>query len=151
MRFLRSRKLPAQLEIPKGIRPRVERLEDRLAPSVTLGVSVDGMNTSNNSCNCQPPDPIAAVGPYHVVEMVNTAIEVFDKSGNVTNAPQSTLTFFSNHIKANQSDPFVFYDELGGKFVAGILDYRSSNSSNYVDFATGVDSSSGITWTLRSP
>jgi hypothetical protein len=129
----------------------VEKLEDRTTPSVTLGVSVDGMNTTNNSCNCQPPDPIAAVGPYHVVEMVNTAIEVFNKSGNVTSAPQSTLKFFSNHIRANQSDPFVFYDELGGKFVAGILDYRSTSSSNYVDFATGVDSSSGITWTLRSP
>src|SRR5713226_4836512 len=110
MRFLRSRKLPAQLEIPKGLRPRVERLEDRLAPSVTLGVSVDGMNTTNNSCNCQPPDTIVAAGPNHLVEMVNTAIEIFNKDGTVASGPQSLLNFFSNHIHANQSDPFVTYD-----------------------------------------
>src|SRR6516162_3026010 len=95
----------------------VEVLEDRLTPSVTLGVSVDGMNTTNNSCNCQPPDTIAAAGPNHVVEMVNTAIEVFNKSGNVTSAPQSLLTFFSNHHNANQTDPFVFYDDIKGQFV----------------------------------
>jgi len=151
MRFLRSRKLPAQLEIPKGLRPRVERLEDRLAPSVTLGVSVDGMNTTNNSCNCQPPDTIVAAGPDHLVEMVNTAIEIFNKDGSVASAPQSLLTFFSNHIHANQSDPFVTYDELAGKFVVGVLDYSSGNRANSVDFATGVDSPSGVTWTLHSP
>ena len=139
------------LEVPKGVRPRVERLEDRLAPSVTLGVSVDGMNTTNNDCNCQPPDTIVAAGPDHVVEMVNTAIEVFNKSGSVTSSPQSLLSFFSNHINANQSDPFVAYDELGGKFVAGAIDYSSGNRGNDVDFATGVDSPSGITWTLHAP
>src|SRR5258708_2769264 len=151
MNFFRSRRLPALLEIPKGIRPRVERLEDRLVPSVTLGVSVDGMNTSNNSCNCQPPDTIVAAGPNHIVEMVNTAIEVFNKDGTVASAPQALLSFFSNHINGNESDPFVFYDEIGGKFGAGILDYSRSNAANYVDFATGVDSTSGITWTLHSP
>lgn len=135
----------------KSAKLSVERLEDRTTPSVTLGVSVDGMNTTNNSANVQPPDTIAAAGPNHVVEMVNLAVEVFDKSGNVTSAPQSLLTFFSNHINRNQSDPFVFYDELGGKFVAGVLDYSNSNNKDYVDFATGVDSPSGITWTLHSP
>jgi hypothetical protein len=42
----------------------LETLEDRTTPSVTLGISVDGMNTTNNSCNCQPPDTIAAAGAY---------------------------------------------------------------------------------------
>jgi hypothetical protein len=151
MRFFRSKKSPALLERRKGMRPRVELLEDRTTPSVTLGVSVDGMNTTNNSCNCQPPDTIAAAGPNHVIEMVNTAIEVFDKAGNVTSAPQSLLTFFSNHINANQSDPFVMYDEAAGKFVVGILDYSSTSAANDIDFATGVDSPSGITWTLATP
>jgi hypothetical protein len=86
----------------------------------------------------------------HVVEMVNTAIEFLDKSGNVTSAPQSLLNFFANHINANQSDPFVFYDNIKGQFVTGVLDY-AGNGANYVDFATGVDSSSGITWTLAPP
>src|SRR5713101_1900834 len=151
MRFL-SLFGPSLLEQKKkSLRLIVEQLEDRTLMSVTVGVSVDGMNTTNNSCNCQPPDTIAAAGPNHVVELVNTAIEVFDKAGNVTSAPQSLISFFTNHMSANQSDPFVFYDELAGKFVAGILDYKSTNSANHIDFATGVDSPSGITWTLHSP
>ena len=129
----------------------VERLEERTVPSVTLGVSVDGMNTTNNSCNCQPPDTIVAAGPNHVVELVNTAIEVFNKNGTVANAPESLLTFFSNHHYANQSDPFVAYDEIVGRFVVGVLDYSSGTRGNYVDFATGVDNTSGITWTLHAP
>jgi hypothetical protein len=88
------------------ILPAVELLEDRTVPSVTVGVSVDGMNTTNNSCNCQPPDTIVAAGPNHVVELVNTAIEVFNKSGVVTSAPESLATFFSPK-NPNQSDPFV--------------------------------------------
>src|SRR6516225_3112326 len=79
---------------PVLARVAVELLEDRTLPSVTVGVSVDGMNTTNNSCNCQPPDTIAAAGPNHIVHMVNTAIEVFDKSGAVTSAPESLATFF---------------------------------------------------------
>jgi hypothetical protein len=152
MKFLRrSKQLPEAPRPWRRTRPQLERLEDRALPSVIVGVSVDGMNTTNNDCNCQPPDPIAAAGPNHVVQMVNTAIEVFDKSGNVTSSPESLLNFFSNHKKANQSDPFVLYDEIKGQFIAGVLDYGSTGSSNYIDFATGTDSASGITWTLRSP
>src|SRR5919108_5084983 len=99
--------------------PTTELLEDRTLPSVTVGVSVDGMNTTDNFCGCQPPDTIAAAGQYHVVEMVNTAIEVFNKDGTVASAPESLATFF-HPTNANQSDPFVFYDEIAGKFVAGV-------------------------------
>jgi hypothetical protein len=137
-----KRKMAARLKL--------EGLEDRVTPSVTLGVSVDGMNTTNNSCNCQPPDTIAAAGPNHVVELVNTAIEVLDKSGHVTSAPQSLLNFFSNHINANQTDPFVLYDDIKGQFFVGIVDY-SGSGSNFVDIATGVDGAGGISWTLHSP
>ena len=128
----------------------LETLEDRTTPSVTLGVSVDGMNTTNNSCNCQPPDTIAAAGPNHIVELVNTAIEVFNKSGAVTSAPESLATFF-HPTNPNQSDPFVFYDEIAGQFVAGILDFGSTSAANLIDFATGTDGASGISWTVRTP
>jgi hypothetical protein len=108
------------------------------------------MNTTNNSCNCQPPDTIAAAGPNHVVELVNTAIEVFNKNGTVANAPESLATFFSPS-NPNQSDPFVFYDELAGQFVVGVLEYSSTSAANLVDFATGTDSSGGISWTIHTP
>src|SRR5260370_2429672 len=92
----------------RGLRLTVQQLEDRTLPSVVLGVSVDGMNTTNNSCNCEPPDTIAAAGPNHVIEMVNTAIEVFNKDGTVASPPQSQATFFSSvFVGPNQSHTFV--------------------------------------------
>jgi hypothetical protein len=145
----RSKRL-APTSKPVLARVVVEVLEDRTLPSVTVGVSVDGMNTTNNSCACQPPDTIAAAGPNHIVHMVNTAIEIFNKDGSVAVAPQSLLTFFSNHVNANQSDPFVVYDEAAGKFVVGILDFPATGAG-FTDLATGVDSPSGITWTLAAP
>jgi hypothetical protein len=86
---------PARPQTPRrrGRRLTVEQLEDRTVPSVVLGVSVDGMNPTNNSCDCEPPDTIAAAGPNHVIEMVNLAIEVFNKDGTVASPPQSLATF----------------------------------------------------------
>jgi hypothetical protein len=128
----------------------LEKLEDRTMPSVTIGASFDGMNITNNSCNCQPPDTMEAAGPNHIVHMVNTAIEVFNKDGSINMAPQSTMSFFGNHL-GNHSDPNVMYDEAAGVFVAGILDFGSTNAANLFDWATGVDGPSGITWTIQTP
>jgi hypothetical protein len=128
----------------------IERLEERMVPSVTVGVSVEGMNLTNNSCACQPPDTMEAAGTFHIVHMVNTAIEVFNKDGTVNTAPESTLTFFGNEL-GNQSDPNVMYDETSGQFVAGILDYSSGSAADQFDWAIGTDSASGVTWTIQTP
>jgi hypothetical protein len=130
----------------------LETLEDRTVPSVTLGVSVDGMNTSNNSCNCQPPDTIAAAGPNHVIELVNTALEVFNKDGTVASAPQSLASFFSSvFVGPNQTDPFVMYDETLGRFAVGIMDYVNLSTPNHLDFAvSSADNGSPLTWTFEN-
>src|SRR5262249_50692600 len=106
--------------------------------------------TTNNSCNCQPPDSMEAAGPNHIVHMVNTAIEVFNKDGTVNSAPISTMNFFGNHL-GNHSDPNAMYDEISGKFVVGILDFGSTHAEDEFDWATGVDGASGITWTIQTP
>src|SRR5262249_34497692 len=36
--------------------PKLEILEDRTVPSVTLGVSVNGIDGAHSSCGCLPPD-----------------------------------------------------------------------------------------------
>jgi hypothetical protein len=145
---------PARPQTPRrrGRRLTVEQLEDRTVPSVVLGVSVDGMNPTNNSCDCEPPDTIAAAGPNHVIEMVNLAIEVFNKDGTVASPPQSLATFYSSVFKGpNQSDPFVMYDELAGHFVTGVLDYVTNlHYISYLDFAvSGTDGTGALTWTFE--
>ena len=92
MKFFRS---PEVLKRKRPIFLKVELLEDRSLPSVTLGASFDGMSVNDTTCNCQPPDTIAAVGPNHVIEMVNTAIRIIDKTTHTTQSTTELSTFFS--------------------------------------------------------
>src|SRR5437870_4607647 len=68
-------------------RPHVEILEDRRVPAVHLAHSLPGMSFADTSSAATPPDTIIAVGPNEIVEAVNTAIEIVDKSGNVLMPP----------------------------------------------------------------
>ncbi len=149
MRFFDS---PSLLERRRKIVPRIEWLEQRLVPSVTVVTNFDGMSLNDTTCNCQPPDTIAAVGPNHVVEMVNTAIRISDKLGRVQSTTQLSSFFSSVFIGPHQTDPFVMYDEVAGKFVAGVMDYVNGSTPNRLDFAvsSGDPSSGSFTWTFKN-
>ena len=91
-----------------------------------------------------PPDPDLAVGPSHVIVVVNTAFEVFDKQGRSLTGPIQFATFFdptqggSNTNPGSPTsgctaftfqfgaqrgavfDPDVVYDEAEDRFVIGI-------------------------------
>src|SRR5438132_2532197 len=49
------------------------------APSPNL--TFEGMNQSEGCGGCIPPDPNGTVGPTQYVQMVNSAIAVYDKAG----------------------------------------------------------------------
>ncbi|HXL09153.1 MAG TPA: hypothetical protein VN966_02940, partial [Candidatus Bathyarchaeia archaeon] len=104
--FRRARKSPTLLRPKKGIRPHVEVLENRTVPSVTLGANFVGMSSNDTSCGCQPPDDIAAAGTNHVIELVNTAIRISDKAGNIQSNQELSSFFGPAFIGPNQSDPF---------------------------------------------
>ena len=71
-----------------------------------------------------PPDTNGDVGPNHYVQSVNTAFQVFDKSGNPL-TPATTLNSFFAPLgnstpcgaDQNRGDPFVFYDQLADRWV----------------------------------
>lgn len=68
-----------------------------------------------------PPDPELAVGPNHVIAVVNVAFEIYDKSGNSLVGP----TTFSSFMSANSNctgvfDPNANYDEEYDRYVLGI-------------------------------
>src|SRR5260370_1665977 len=105
--FRRSRKSPTLSRPKKGIRLKVELLEDRTVPSVTLGANFVGMSSNDTSCGCQPPDAIAAGGTNHVLELVNTAIRISDKPGNIQSNQELSSFFGAAFIVPNHSSPFV--------------------------------------------
>ncbi len=71
-----------------------------------------------------PPDPNMAVGPNHIVQWVNNAFVVFDKSGAPIIAPVSDDTFWGGLFSTcNQlggfSDPIVQYDRVADRWIVG--------------------------------
>jgi PKD repeat protein len=107
----------------------LENLEERTVLSVDLSLGFTGMDfpsvnsTGNNGS--APPDTIAAAGPDHIVELVNTDISIYTKTGSKLQE-QDLLDFFAPVSPTTfLTDPVVSFDEqLGtnGRFVVGVLE-----------------------------
>jgi hypothetical protein len=68
-----------------------------------------------------PPDPELAVGPNHIVAVVNVAFEIYDKNGNSLVAPTTFASFFSsNQNCSGVFDPNALYDEQADRYIMGI-------------------------------
>src|SRR3954454_430283 len=71
--------------------------------------------------NSAPPDPNAAVGPTRIVEVVNSAFAVFDKTGNVVYGPVQTNTLWSGFGGGcqtnNDGDATVEYDRAADRWI----------------------------------
>ncbi len=91
-------------------------LPSSLAPPFA-GVGFDAIGTDFTGA---PPDPIMAVGPGHLVAIVNSRYRVWDKSGNPLTPAISLDQFFSGVANCSGAfDVFVDYDEALDRFVMG--------------------------------
>ena len=95
-------------------------------------LTFDGIGSADSFCGCEPPDTIGDVGPNHYVETTNTAIKIFDKSGNTLLASVSFDTFFGPlgagtpcGTGLNQGDPYSFYDHLADRWVVSDFGFAS--------------------------
>lgn len=121
----------------RAARPRapcvVESLERRyvLSAAPPLGTTIEGPNFDLPAQF--PPDANAAVGPSHVVEVINSNIEWVAKTGGpVSN--QTLQNLFSTTAPIQQPgvvpfDPRVLYDQYSGRFVVTALAGKESTAS----------------------
>ncbi len=93
---------------------------------MVLGTSFDSLDITD-CCGVGafvPPDPELAVGPDHIIAVVNAAFEIYDKTGNTLVAPITFETLFngiSGCTIGNQLfDPNVLYDEQADRYMLGI-------------------------------
>jgi subtilisin-like proprotein convertase family protein len=97
-----------------------------------------------------PPDPELAVGPNHIIAVVNVAFEIYDKSGNSLAGPTTFASFMSSNTNCTGVfDPNALYDERADRFILGIdaegTDYciavsqtgNPTGSWNIYSFTTG--------------
>jgi uncharacterized repeat protein (TIGR01451 family) len=101
------------------------------------------INFNQTSCGCTPPDTMMAVGSNTVLGAVNTALVLKSKTGTTIAGPEEFSTFFSSIHQPGDgfSDPYVVYDDQAGRYYAGLIEYPSSGTVGYYDFAASNSSS----------
>lgn len=97
-----------------------------------------------------PPDPNIAVGPNHIVSVVNSDIAFFNKSTGVKTFQQTGdgNGFFSG-IGVQTTfvfDPKCYYDRISGRFIVLFLELDSAASVSKILLAVSDDSDPNGTW-----
>jgi hypothetical protein len=121
-------------------------------------VNFDGDATASQFYHI-PPDTHGAVGPNHIVNVVNTTIQWFTKAGVLQNTQRlgrNTSTavgsFFAAQSPVNGLfDPRVMYDQYNSRFVVVALEQRDTAygdpvNSSRVLVAVSDDSDPNGTW-----
>ena len=76
--------------------------------------------------NVSPPDPAAAVGPNHIVEMTNGLWSVYDKDGNIEPGYPKNVNDPLGGSGAS-TDPIVLYDREADRWLITRFDLPSAN------------------------
>ncbi|MBE2199715.1 MAG: hypothetical protein IAE79_13960 [Anaerolinea sp.] len=88
-----------------------------LSAPVPAGVSFASMDY-NNGGGSVPPDPELAVGPNHMIAVVNVAVAMYDKSGNTVFGPVPAGSLYSQSpCTSGLYDPNVLYDEEADRWI----------------------------------
>jgi hypothetical protein len=99
-----------------------------------------------------PPDGGIAAGPYHVVEVVNSSVNVYDKNGNLLSS-QTLNNFFSGLGTPGSDflyDPSVYYDQLTGRFWLLAVSENDSPARSNLLLAVSASSDVSSGWYIYS-
>lgn len=112
--------------------------------STTPGLNFDGI-TDTQGGGFVPPDTNASVGSTQVVETVNVAYAVWDKTtGTQIMAPKSIQTLYTSLggqcATGNLSDPVVNYDKAAGRWVITMIAFNNTFTINDVCMAVSTTS-----------
>jgi hypothetical protein len=111
------------------------------ATNTTGGVSFDGMNVGNGGYI--PSDNNIAVGPNHVVEVVNAAYAVYSKTGATLLTPRALGNLWQglpgSTCSNNSGDTVVQYDRVADRWIITQLGSLSSPYSECVAVSRNND------------
>ncbi len=93
-----------------------------------------------------PPDCDHAVGPNHIVQVVNSSIAIYQRNG--TQDLQQTMSTFYSGMGAGTFlfDPKVIYDRVKQRFVVVCLEQANSPTTSKLLIAVSDDSNPNGTW-----
>ncbi|MGI8586951.1 MAG: hypothetical protein ACR2M0_04585 [Chloroflexia bacterium] len=93
-----------------------------ISPNIPSPLTTFAGIQSTGGCNgCAPPDPNADVGSTQIVETVNTAFQVFNKTGGSLYGPANINTIWSGFggpcQTRNDGDPVVLWDPIAARWL----------------------------------
>jgi hypothetical protein len=92
-----------------------------------------------------PPDPELAVGPDHLIAVVNIAFEIYNKQGQILQQNTTFSSLFTGvtgcNTLGNLFDPNVLYDEQANRFFMGI-----ASAAGYYCTAVSASGNPNGTW-----
>ncbi len=107
--------------------------------------------TAFNSTGWTPPDPNLAVGPNHIVGVVNSQISFFEKDGTqtYTKSLSGGSGFFGNNISGGSAGSFVFdpialYSSHHDRFV--VASAEDTNNTSYICIGVSDDNDPNGNW-----
>lgn len=130
-------------QLSRQLAPQPEVQQATSGPSVAAparGASFDAIPYSADNGGSVPPDPELAVGPQHMIAVVNVAAAIYDKSGNALLGPLHAANLFSQSIcQSGLYDPNVLYDEKENRWFIAYDKGPGSSSGGYCVLASRSD------------
>jgi len=110
--------------------------------SIHLNVNAQGFTQSNSI----PPDPIIAVGPSHIMYLVNSSFRIADKNGVVINEVNADTWYGAIVSGASAFDPKVIYDHFSNRWVQVWLHQDDATSQSYFFVSVSDDDDPNGVW-----
>ena len=121
------------------------------AASVQAGAVV-GTNFTSSTFGTNsgffPPDTMGAVGPNHIVELINGRYAVYDKSGSFVSSSSLNAFWTAAGVTPAGSfafDPRILYDSTAGRWFAASVDNNGGANSFLLAVSDSSDPTDG--WT----
>ncbi|MFH0736837.1 MAG: YCF48-related protein [bacterium] len=97
-----------------------------------------------------PPDPYLAVGPNHIVAVVNSRFRILDKSGVVQKTIEGSSWYQSTLANSDPFDPKVIFDHYSNRWVMVWLNVGTSSSYFLISVSDDADPN-GVWYNWKLP
>ncbi len=131
-----------------GIKTEAIQEENLIFPNVP-GTSIGTTIVGQTSPGLSPTDNNIAVGPNHVIQMVNNTsgsfIKIWNKAGAVV---QNSITLASITGFAGSGDPIVLYDQLANRWLLSEFGPNFASCCNQLIMAVSTTADPTGTWSV---
>ncbi len=140
---------PVDINIPES--PLTSKFFDNVILNKSLSTQFDSSFLMKNfegiqETNSIPPDPYIAVGPNHIMLVVNSAFRICKKNG-VTEKTIAAEDWYTSALNnASPFDPKVIYDQFSGRWVMVWLHQDDSKKEGYYLVSVSDDDDPNGTW-----